>query len=152
MGIVILSILWTTSSVYQILILINWPGYQHTFGFQYLPASWVLIRYIGSLVQRILGLMAGLGLAGYRRWAAQTIIILSIFNIVTVFWKHPYEAFRNVSFALVPRVVTETLEQVNIPFSSFLWLVVVLVWVLNELYFGFMIYYLTRPHIKSQLK
>jgi len=152
MGIVIISILWVASSLFQIWVLFNWQGYQHLFGNQYLPASWLLIRYTGSWIQRILGLIAGLGLWERRRWAAKIIIFLSVFNVVTVFWKHPYEAFRNASLGLVPQSVIIKLTQAHIPFSSLLWFVVVLVWVMNELFFGFIIYYLTRPHLTSQLK
>ena len=138
-GVVIIGILWIAASLNRIIVVSNWPEYQHMFGYHYLPAAWVLIRYIGSLTQKVLGLIAGFGLVARQRWAAQTIIILSALNIVTVFWKHPYEAFRNASLGLAPK-------------AEIVWFAVAMVWALNEVLFGLMIYYLTRPQIKAQLR
>lgn len=60
--------------------------------YNYLPAGWAFLRYSFSWFQRVVGLVAGIGLLVSNGAARKAIIVICWFTILTVPWKHPYGA------------------------------------------------------------
>lgn len=151
LGLVILGSLFIMSSLAHIRVLANYDWYKYCVGD--LPQTLISIRYFMSWTQRILGITMGAGLIAGRRWAAQLAIFLSIFDILTVYWRYPYESFKRQA------VVWDDLYGgwiagagfPDIHFSSYALHATVLSCVLDVLFFSFVLYYLTRPHVQKYL-
>lgn len=153
-GIIIVGVLWVLSSLGQMITLCDWAWYQYTFSNQHLSDVMILVRYIGSWLQRILGLVGGMGLILQRRWAAKLVVFVSLFNIITVYGKHPYEAFVKQVAVFEQRYVglfsQWGLEHMSVP--TIARYVTITSCVVDVAAFGFFAYYLTRPRVKACLK
>ena len=116
--------------------------------------AWIPLRYAVSWAQRLVGLIAGFGLIAHRRWAAQIVVYLSIFNILTVYWKYPYQSFIKQSIIL-NRDLGGMFAGIGVPevnFTSHVMAAVVSAYLIDFLFFGFVVFYLTRPQVKETLK
>ena len=148
-----LGFLWVVSSLIQMTSLVDYARYQYIFH-DNLSYSLIFWRYIGSWAQRFLGLAAGFGLMYHRRWAAVVVNILSVYSILIVFWKHPYEAVKNHCVLLDKQLgwIFTSHGYTGIHFISYVGATANLLRALDVLFFGFMLYYLSRLHIKARLK
>ena len=151
-GLKVLGFVFIISSLAQIRVIANYDWYQ--FCVSYLPPETIFIRYIISWAQRIIGLSIGAGLIAHRRWAAQLAIYLSVFEVMFAYWKYPYESFK-IQCAVWDKQYGWMIKQAGFPkihFSSYVIYDVVFSCVLHVLFFGFVLYYLTRPYVKERLK
>ncbi len=152
-GLIILGGLWIISSLGHMRALSDYAWYKYCVGHQYLPSALIPVRYFISWAQRFLGLTVGIGLVAHRRWAARTAVFLSAFDILAVYWRYPYQAFKNQSVVWDQRFggMTAKFGYPDIHFSSYVLQAVVLTCVLDVAFFSFVLYYLTRPYVKQRL-
>ncbi len=152
-GLICIGILWIVGSLGQMRVLTSFEWYQYCLSNQNLPAWLISFRYLISWTQRILGITVGVGLIAHRRWAATMAIFLSIFDIAAVYWRYPYQAFKNQSIVWDQRYggMMAKFGYLDIHFSSYVMHAVILTYIVDILFFSFVLYYLTRPYVKERL-
>lgn len=94
-GIVIFAFLLIAGSIYKLSGFMNYDYY--VFMFQQLPSGSINDRYIMSVAYRIVGISVAVGVMAHKEWARQGLILLSIITLLTVYWKHPFSVFENIS-------------------------------------------------------
>ena len=90
-GVTLFGILLILSSLIHIQKLIHEiPLYVHYYSD--LPPEWIVARYAFSWFQRLVGILAAVGILARREIARRLGIALGCFTVLTVYWKHPYAA------------------------------------------------------------
>jgi hypothetical protein len=122
----------------------------------YSNLGWVVyLRYAFSWLQRIAGLSIGIGLLKEKNWARLGGIILGTFTILTIYWKHPYEAFHKHTLILDQQFGAQ-LHHWAIPasltFESVTVLAIIVHCILDVLFWGIFIYYVTRPRVRNRFQ
>jgi hypothetical protein len=67
----------------------------YLFMFQDLPPQLIVLRYWGSIGLRLLTLVAAFGMVMGKEGARRLMIYISVYTIVTIYFKHPYSAIVN---------------------------------------------------------
>ena len=151
-GIKILGGLFIISSLIQMHALLNFEWYKEVY--RYLPGSLMIMRYSFSWIQRILGISAGIGLLYLNELSRKILLCISVFSILTLYWKHPFIAFQYHTEYL-DRELGFLFSHTGLPHISFSSLVLpsLIVQDLSDILFnGVVIYYLTRPKVKAMFK
>ena len=152
-GVTLVGILLIVSSLMHIHKLIfEHDVYMLYYG--YLPHWLMILRFSFSWLQRILGLTAGIGILFLKDICRKIVILIGCFTILTIYWKHPYSAFKTHTAYLDQKFgfLLKEWGYSQLKFSQFTLLAVILACVWDILFFGVVIYYLTRPKIKAQFK
>lgn len=119
--------------------------------FDYWPSWLVNTRYCFSIVQRIAGLVAGIGLLYGNKVSRQIAMVIAIFTILTLYWKHPYQAFLN-HCQMLDQQFSGIFTSQHIWNMSFVRLCIpalITHCLLDILFCGSLLYYLTRPSVKE---
>jgi hypothetical protein len=111
------------------------------------------MRYYFSWLQRIVGFLVGIGLLAQKEAARKVGIAIGCFTILTIYWKHPYPAFKlhtqyldkHFGYILAPFGAGVTFSSVTLPAVIFHCLGDIIFW-------GIFIHLFTRPSVKSQFK
>jgi len=127
------------------------PLYAHYYS--YLPAWLMVTRYYFSWLQRIIGLLVGIGLLAQKEIARKIGIAIGCFTILTVYWKHPYPAFRlhtqyldkQFGYILAQLGIRETFSSVTLP-------AVIIHCIGDIIFWSVFIYFFTRSSVKNQFK
>lgn len=149
-GVIVFSVLLIASSLFHMSTLIfSRAWYWHNFA--YLPSDILIMRYLFSWAQRILGLMAGFGIMQLKNAYRRLALVLAFFTISALYWKHPYRAFLNHAERL-DELLGFLFKQAGHPEISFASLAVpglIAHYALDIIFFGSLIYYFTRPEVKK---
>lgn len=151
-GVILFGALLILSSLTHIHKLLAEKGlYEHYYS--YLPTRLVAIRYAFSWFQRILGILAGVGILARKEIARKLAFFIGGFTILTVYWKHPYEA---VKFH------TQYLDQqlghllswtgTGVTFTALTPLVVAALIACDIIFWVIFFYFFTRPPVKCQFR
>jgi hypothetical protein len=153
-GVTVFSFLLIASSimhVHKLIVDVAW--YADTYS--YMPAWMILLRYSFSWLQRVLGILAAVGLLALNDAARKLAIAIGIFTILTVYWKHPYIAYKAHAEFLDDRFGL-LFHQLGAPagfkISSYTMAAVVLNGSLDVIFCATLIYFLTRPVVRDQFK
>lgn len=77
--------------------LIRYGSYEYYANlFSAMPLWLINVRFVFSVVLRIIIILGSIGVLLRSRIARKLILAYSIFTILTIYWKHPYVAFKNV--------------------------------------------------------
>ena len=129
--------------------------------FSNLPVWLRLLRYSFSWFQRILGILAGCGILARKEIARKLAFAIGAFTLLTVYWKHPYEAVKLHCEALdkqlghhLSQIINElaTSAGINLPFSSLALLSTAGLILSDFVFWGAFFYCFTRPHVRDQFK
>ncbi len=159
--VIFLGIGFILTSLIQMSALADYGHYRQLF--QDNPEGFIRFRYFISWSARWLGLAFGIGLFFRKEFFRKALIFLSWGTIAVVYWKHPHDGFiRHI------RILSEQMAAKGVPFSpesviqyvqgwnmtwltesSFAWIcvVVIIAWEIS-LALG-VIFFLTRPSVKS---
>src|SRR3989338_7709932 len=151
-GVIVLGLFIVFSSIVHMhKLIVDRAWYQDIYG--YLPPWLVESRYVFSWVQRAAGFMAAAGLLWGKNVCRLLIIFIGWFTIFFVFWKHPYRAFQNHAHYLDKQPVIHSLfDHLGVPdftVASVVWPALVVYYFLEIIFWGWVIYYLTRPGVKA---
>ena len=147
------------SSLYQINTLIMERDWYFML-YSHLPEWLMVMRYSFSWLQRILGLSAAIGMLMLKDFYRKLALVISVFSILTLYWKHPYTAFQkhtelldkvfaaNTSLSNLFLKLSE--NGINISFSDLTVASMLFHWFLDIIFFGSLIYFLTRKEVKGQ--
>jgi len=94
-GILIFAFLLIAGSIYKLSGFMSYDYY--VFMFQQLPSGSINDRFIMSVTYRIVGICIAIGIMAHKEWSRQGLIFLSIITLLTVYWKHPFFVFENIS-------------------------------------------------------
>lgn len=154
-GVTIIAILLLLSSLQQMSVLsLETQWYSQMF--QFMPAWLVGLRYGFSWTQRVVGIACAAGLLYTKEIFRKITIALGVFTLLTLKWKHPVEGFRNAYYyageksaelfrAVVAQNPDITLEQI-IQWS------VMTMWALEFIFWVCVMFYLTRPNVKTRFQ
>jgi hypothetical protein len=153
-GVTVFAFLLIVSSIMHIhKLIVNVSWYVDTYS--YLPPWLIVLRYSFSWLQRALGILAAVGLLALNDTARKLAIAIGIFTILTIYWKHPYIAYKAHTEFLDSRFGL-LFHQLGAPagfkISSYAMAAVVLNCALDVMFCGILIYFLTRPVVKKQFK
>lgn len=121
--------------------------------YSYLPPQLIVARYCFSWLQRIIGLLVGVGLLARKEIARKIVIVIGCFTILTIYWKHPYPAFKIHTQYLNKRfgyIVART--GTKLTFSSIALPAVILYCIGEIIFWSILVYFFTRPSVKNQFK
>jgi hypothetical protein len=149
-GIKIFGILIILTSLIQIFDLLNFEFYKWLF--YPLPEHIIRARYIFSIICRLVGLSAGIGILFHKDLFRKAALLLFSGVLCFAYWKHPYysvsrtlrtaleASFKryNISYAISPSQI-KTLSIISMFLLYFI-----------DICFAIcLIYYFTRPKIKK---
>lgn len=166
-GIYIFGLLLILGSLIKLFGFLRYDYY--VFMFQQLPAENVGDRYIVSIAYRLVGLITAGGLLLRKEWARQLFLTLCIFTLVTLYWKHPYRVFQNISIyqeytaginVLPAGTVTESsfpiypedLGAYQLKNPSIPRITQILHSLIDLVFCGGAVYYFTRPRVRGAFK
>lgn len=145
LGVKIFGALIVVSSLVHIqTLIVDMEWYFYTYS--YLPHWLAVCRYSFSWFQRIFGLTAGIGIFFYRDVFRKMLLILGIFTITTVYWKHPYQGVKQ-HVLILKETVPNYVYSEKIVLASVIFLIT-----LDVVFQGAVIYYFTRPSVKKSFK
>ncbi|MGE0268553.1 MAG: hypothetical protein AB7S78_08885 [Candidatus Omnitrophota bacterium] len=153
-GVTLFSVLLIVYSLWQLALILDFPRYKYIF--QFLPDTSLLIRFSGSITLRILTIILAAGILSYKNRFRKALIFLSIYNILTVYWKHPYEAFVNwdryyqISPEKINTLIYRILGNMAIDYQTIKIISVAAACISDVLFYGAIIYYFTRPPVKQR--
>lgn len=153
-GVTLFSILLIIYSLWQLLLVLDFPRYKYIF--QFLPETSLLVRFCGSIVLRVLTIILATGILLYKNNFRKALIFLSVYNILTVYWKHPYETFVNwdryyqISPEKINTLIYRILGNMAIDYQTIKMISVAAACISDVLFYGAIIYYFTRPRVKQR--
>lgn len=159
--VIILGIGFIFTSLNQMGALAGYDHYRQLF--QDSPEGFIRFRYFVSWTARWLGLVFGIGLFFRKEFFRKALIFLSWGTIAVVYWKHPHAGFvRHIQMMndqmaakgapFSPESVIQYVQAWNISWlteSSFAWLCVAVIIVWEVCVALGVIFFLTRPPVKS---
>ena len=152
-GVEIFGILIIFSSIIHMQkLVLDVASYVHWYS--YMPPWMITLRYGFSWFQRIVGILVGVGILARKDIARKAGIGLGCFTIATVYWKHPYAAFK-IHTQELDQVYGNLFSRLGLPaikFASVTLLADIVHCLLDILFWGIFIYLFTRPSVKEQFK
>jgi hypothetical protein len=158
-GVVIFGVLLILSSISHMLKLsVERTAFDEYYS--YYPAWLMPIRYYFSWLQRILGILAGIGILARKEIARKLAFVIGGFTVLTVYWKHPYEAVKLHAAHLDQQygyLLTHLRENVfpttyDVTFSSIAPLGVAGLILCDFVFWGIFFYFFTRPSVRDQFR
>ena len=154
-GVTIFGMLLILSSlmhIHKLVVDLEW----YVDSYSYMPPWLIVLRYGFSWFQRALGILVGIGLLAQKDIARKLGILIGMFTILTIYWKHPYPAFKLHAQYLDQHFgyFFSRLGFPEISFSSSSVVVLALIMhILGDvLFWCIFIYFFTRSSVKSQFK
>lgn len=147
----ILGVLLIYGVLYKLNGLKDYAYYK--FLFQHLPETMIQIQYCLSISLRCVGLVTGIGLICRREFYRRTAIVLASVNLLTLYWKHPYEVFYHIAvftekgFPLPYPIIPKGEVLVH---PMFPWISLGIFSLIDVIFSVAIIYFLTRPDVKAQ--
>ena len=148
-GVIVVAAILILSSLFRLLTLLedyNWYFYI----FNYLPKWMILLRYEFSLAQRMVCIVVGMGILSRNDFFRKAALAFSYFTLATLYWKHSYQAFKNHAEYLTQNAAWLKAGISGLDFSSFALAAWIGQCVLDIMFWGFIIYFFTRPSVKAQ--
>lgn len=149
-GIVVFFILIISSSFLHMQKLhMDRDWYYQTFS--YWPVWLINVRYAFSWFQRVAGITAAVGVLFYNNLCRKLVLVIGIFTICTVPWKHPYEAFLKHAQYLDHQygAYVASISEGSISFAEITRIAQLSHWLLDILFWVFWIWYFLRPSVKT---
>ena len=166
--ITLLAILLIYAALYKLLGFLDFDYYQ--FMFQQFSPRWILVRYFLSVSTRLIIILAALGIFFRNNHCRRLVLLLTIVSVLTIYWKHPFFVFKNISilteyeagFNQLPvGTITQglpfpqfpkDLRSYHLKYPMFPWFSMAFYDTIDLIFSFFLIYFLTRPLVKEQFK
>ena len=143
----LLLILSSFIQMHKLIVDVQWYAEVYS----YLPAGLIATRYYFSWLQRVIGILVGVGLLSQQEIARKTGIALGWFTILTIYWKHPYPAFKLHTQYLNQRFGSILAQSgTGMTFPDFTLLAMIVQYLGDIIFWSSFIYFFTRPSVKSQ--
>jgi len=155
-GVTLFGLYFIADSSFQLVIKLFSPSYYSWYSsiFQPLPEKVIYLRYIFSIIFRIIELACGLGIF-YRKEAFRRLaIFISWFTIAVVYWKHPFNALVRHEQIVVDNIYPVAGSRLSsLAYTEFItWVSLGILYAIDIGIAALAIYYFTRPRIKEEFK
>ena len=153
-GIRVVAIILIVTSLFQSYVLLK-AGIRfdwYTYIFSYYPENTLRLRYGFSWLQRIIGLAAGIGIFYQKELFRKIAIFFLTFIIATLYWKHPYQGFTNMAHLIGACQDGAFAEFTHISCKTIIVPAIIINCLLDLIFAGSIIFYLTRPKVKIHFK
>lgn len=146
-GVAIFGVLLILGSVYKLWGFLNYDYYR--FMFQQLSEEMIRIRYFFSISLRFAALIIATGVLLLKDTFRKLLLLLCLFTICFIYWKHPFFVFENISRYTEQQFLNKTvIEELRYPLHP--WISLIFSYLMDIIFSGSAIYYFTRPNIKKQ--
>lgn len=146
-GITIFSILLLVASIHK---LIGFKDYEYyKLMFQHLDAKYIFIRYIVSILWRLLAIGVAIGILLMKDFFRKLGLLMQATSIAILSWKHPVQVFVNISQYL-EQIVAQN-PRLTFLIHPQLPLIAAVGFAIIDFIFAFaFLYFFTRPTVKAQ--
>lgn len=144
-GVLFFSILIILVSIFDLIWIIDFRRYHLLF--YNLPKTIVFIRYIFSILLRLILIISAIGVLFYKDIFRRIIIFISLFNIFTIYFKHPVSCFDNILRNLV-RLDTSC-QYSNFEFNIIKFSAILINYLFDIFFSLSLIYYFNRQNVKN---
>ena len=156
-GIWVFGIILILDSLSQLYLKLLKPGYYSWYSriFQPLPEQAIFLRYLISILFRMLGLTACIGILLRKEILRKFTLLMCCLTIISAYWKHPFYALDKHSRAIIETISQSTGHHA---LTSLAYIRVIEISSLACLYAldiglpALMLYYFTRPYVKERFR
>jgi len=152
-GVIVFSVLLIYSSLSQLEQFTSLNQYHLVF--QPLPENIIRLRFFVSIVIRVIGLISGIGLLFRRDFFRKLAIFSASFTLLTIYWKHPFFVVDKYSKIIAFSIARHSMgEQMVLPHTNIYTttLALILLYSIDIIFSGCLIFYLTRRKVKTWFK
>lgn len=155
-GITLFGLYFIIASLYVLYCKLMTSGYYSWYSsiFYPLPEQVIFLRYICSILYRVVGLISGIGILLHKENFRKVVLFLSWLTISTVYWKHPFYAVEK-HFSMVINTLRGSARPYDLgqsPIIKFTWIVLIGLYAFDIGVSAATIYYFSRPNIKKQFR
>ena len=153
-GIRVVAIILIVTSLFQFFVILK-AGFlfdRYKYIFSYYPENTLWLRYGFSWLQRIIGLAAGIGIFYQKELYRKIAIFFLTFMLATLYWKHPYQGFTNMAHYIGVCQNDMLVQFTHITCKTIILPAVIVNCLLDLIFAGSIIFYLTRPKVKIHFK
>ena len=116
--------------------------------FQYLPQDTILLRHKFSIALRAAMLITAVGVLFRKELFRRLMIGIFSFTIITIYWKHPLGCYRHIFKGMAESgLIQSSLLRLSDTFS---WIMMISCYAIDISVAAGLIYFFTRPVVKSQ--
>jgi small-conductance mechanosensitive channel len=155
-GVTLFGLYFIADSFFQLYMKFFSPNYYLWYSsiFQPLPEKIIFLRYVFSIIFRVIELAFGLGILCRKDLFRKLAIFMSWFAIAVIYWKHPVGAFTKHANAVINHIYPATNCQLSSPVNKefVYWVSLGVVYAIDIGIAALAIYYFTRPRIKEEFK
>lgn len=154
-GVVLFGLYFFADAFFQLYVKLLKPGYYawYSMVFEPSPERIIFLRYLFSIIFRILELTAGVGLILRREISRKLILLVSWFAIAIVYWKHPFNAVFHHAQVVVhnigPLAQSSSLS-LDAQAKLIAWISLGCLYLIDIGVSVATIYYFTRPYVKER--
>ena len=141
-GVIILGALLMLGSIYSLWGILDFDYYR--FMFQQLPEPFIWIRYVASIIFRLVSLTAAVGVLLLKDIFRKLAIGLGLWTLATLYWKHPFYVFNNIYQGQQEIFLNKN--------PIFPWIALGFYYAIDIIFSISFIYYFTRPKVKAYFK
>lgn len=156
LGVTLFGLYFIIDSCFQLYIKLLSPGYYDWYSsvFQPLPVKIIYLRYILSIIFRMIEFAFGLGIIYRKEASRRAAVFMSWFTIAIVYWKHPVNAFSRHAQNTVDNIYPATSCQLTpSAYAKIIpWISLAAVYAIDIGISALAIYYFTRPRVKEEFK
>jgi hypothetical protein len=120
-----------------------------------LPENMIFQLYLISILSGIAELIAGIGILFCKEICRKLALILTGFTLATLYWRMPFYFFSKQADQVIDFISwTNNSDEwfAGIDKGWVIWSSFIIVWMVNVIFSGLLIYYFTRPYIKTRFK
>lgn len=146
-GVILFGVFLILGSVYKLWGLLDYDYYR--FMFWPLSDQVVFVRYFGSVLLRLVGLLVATGVLLLNDFFRKFFIVLCVLTLCVLYFKHPFFVFENISRyteqQFFHRAVTGELTYPLRP-----WISMIVNYAIDIVFCGSALFYFTRPNVRKQ--
>ncbi|MCK5081711.1 MAG: hypothetical protein KAR31_02290 [Candidatus Omnitrophica bacterium] len=146
-GVLLFGVFLILGSIYKLWGFLNYDYYQ--FMFQQLSEEIVFMRYFGSVMLRIVGLIVATGVLLLNDISRKILIVLCVGTLFSLYWKHPFFVFENISRYTEQQFFQEAVIG-ELTYPAHPWISLIFNYIVDIVFCGSALFYFTRPKVRAQ--
>lgn len=152
-GVVILALLVIGRYVYHLWYMDVHYGFEkYRLAFAgFMPYYEIVLRYSLSNTMRIVGIALSVGLLMTSEYCRRFMVYLCWFNILTIYWKHPFQSIYHVAPSIADRFPFpgNWIMSLDLSQEQLTWVWIIVFNLVELIMSGAVLIYLTRPNVKA---
>ena len=145
-GLCIFCVLLIVGSLDKLWGFLNYEYYR--FMFQQFSEQAILLRYIGSIALRLVGLSIATGVILLKDRFRKALLILCLYTLCSLYWKHPFFVFENIA-RYTEQLFLNKMGFGELTYPAYPWISLIFHYMIDIVFSGSALYYFTRPKVKE---